>query len=116
MRGSEGENDADSAGFDDGREGLVVINPLGLRKPTDNPTGFIASKRAVRVILVPKNPLPADDGNTGGARDKSPSLILKKSLVLITHGAGPVWISKSSPVGAWERRDTTKISKEVEAA
>ena len=83
VRGSQGENDAESAGFDDGREGLVVINPLGLRKATNNPTGFIASERAVRVVLVSKNPLPADDGSTGGPRNKRPSLVLKEGLVLV---------------------------------
>ena len=54
MRGSERENNLNSAGFDHGRIGLVVIDPLVLRKPTDYPTRLITSECTIRVVFVPK--------------------------------------------------------------
>ena len=54
MRGSERENNMNSARFDHRRKGLVVIDPLGLRKPTDYPTRLITSECTVRVVFVPK--------------------------------------------------------------
>jgi hypothetical protein len=72
-RDSEAEDDPYRCRFDNRTESLVVVDAMLLREPVDNPPSLMASKGAVRVVLVPENPFAGDDISTRRSRNKPPS-------------------------------------------
>jgi hypothetical protein len=85
-RDSEREDNANGAGFNDGGESFVVIDAVFLRKPTDDPPSFIASKGAIGMKLVAKNPFARDYIGAGGTRDELPSGVVEESGEFRAHG------------------------------
>jgi len=99
------KNRANGARFNDGRKGFIIVNAMLLGETTTNPASFVPRERAVSKELLAKHPFAGNDVSTGRARNKAPSVILKKSGKLITHGSGPVRIKKCTFVGFWKGRD-----------
>jgi hypothetical protein len=50
----DGEDDLDGGQFNNRAEGLVEVDAVFLRKIAQDPTGFIAVKRTIRLELVSK--------------------------------------------------------------
>lgn len=98
MRHSERKNDADGGRFDDGTESLVEVNARLLCETTNNPTCLMTSKGSIGVEFVTKDPFTTDDVSTGRGRNKSPGLVLEKSVVFFLHGLAPRGITKSNKI------------------
>jgi hypothetical protein len=47
---------------------------------------------------VLEDPLPINNISTNRTRNKSPSAVLKKCSILVSHGSGLVMVLESSPV------------------
>lgn len=69
-RSGNGKDNADGGWFDDRTESFIKINSSLLGVTANNPTCFMASKRAIRVEFVFKNIPAKDDIGTRWARDK----------------------------------------------
>jgi hypothetical protein len=89
VRDSNSEDNPYSGGLDDWTERLIIINTWTLRVATDNPTSLVTSKTTIRVELMTVNPLPSDDVGMRRTGNKGPSLVVNKSVVLISHGRTP---------------------------
>jgi hypothetical protein len=103
----DGEDDPNSGGSNNRVECLVKVDVVFLRETAQDPTGFIAVKRTIRLELVPKNPFAGDDVGVGGREHKSPRVVGEKSAVLISHGHEPVWVFESTSNGLQNRRGSS---------
>ena len=88
-RNSKTENNSNSAGFNNWRESLIIVNPRLLRKTPTDPTSLVTCKRAIRMKFVSKNPLAGDDIGTRWFGNERPGVVLKKSIEFVTHGRVP---------------------------
>ena len=79
--------------FDNRVERLIVVDAVLLREAMNDPSGFMASQRAVSMILVLEDPLVGDDVGTRRSRDEAPCAIVDERLVFIGHSCTPIWIS-----------------------
>jgi hypothetical protein len=77
------QNELDGSLFDNWTESLVIVKVRTLRVATNDPTCFVAGKPAIRVKLLPKDPLPGDNISTRRTRNKGPGVLVEKSLVLM---------------------------------
>jgi hypothetical protein len=58
---SERKNDMNGGGFYYGAKSLVKIDAGLLGETSDHPASFMASKRAIRIMLVAEDPFAGDD-------------------------------------------------------
>jgi hypothetical protein len=70
---------------DNRRESLIESNTILLREPTTDPSCFISSKRTISMKFVMENLFTRNNISTGRFGNKTPSVILKKRIKLITH-------------------------------
>ena len=103
-RGGDAEDDPNGSGFDNRAKRLVVIDVVLLREATNDPSGFMASQRAVSMILVLEDPLVGDDVGMRRSKDKTPGAIVHKRLVFFSHGRAPIHIGERGARVAWQRR------------
>jgi hypothetical protein len=99
------ENYSNGAGLDSGGESFIVVNAMLLRKIATDPTSFISRKTAIGVEFFTENPFTRNYVCTGRARNKLPSLVLKKSRKLISHSSCPIGVKERGFVGFRDGRD-----------
>jgi hypothetical protein len=100
----DGEDDPDDGRFNNRAEGLVEVDAVFLRETAQDPTGFIAVKRTIRLELVPKNPFAGDDVGVGGREHKISRVVGEKTAILISHGRELVRVFESTSNGLRNRR------------
>lgn len=67
--------------------GLIIkIYSCLLGVTADNPTGFVASKRAIGVQFMLENPFASYNIGTRWARQQRPSVVVYKGSVRVSHG------------------------------
>jgi hypothetical protein len=66
------EDDPDGGGFNNRAKGLIEVDAMFLRETAQDPTGFIAVKRTIRLELLLKNPFADDDVGIGGGITRVP--------------------------------------------
>ncbi|XP_044374846.1 BTB/POZ and MATH domain-containing protein 2-like [Triticum aestivum] len=74
-RGSNGEDDADRGGLDDGRERLVEVHARSLGEPAQYPACFVPFERPVRLELVAEEPFAGDDIDAGWPWHEPPVMV-----------------------------------------
>ena len=84
-------------------ECFIIIDTRLLRETTNDPSGFVARKRTIRIVLMPKYPFATDNVGTRRRRDKCPSFIQSKCIVLFLHGMSPIRISKGGEIAVRDR-------------
>jgi hypothetical protein len=68
----------DRGGLDHRTEGLIKINSRTLGVTMNHPSGLVALKRAIRIVLDLKHPLIGDNIGSGRSRNEIPSLVLRE--------------------------------------
>jgi hypothetical protein len=58
---NQSQHSPDDGRLDDGAEGLVIVHPVVLSEPLEDPTSIIPVKRAIRLELVLEDLLVSDD-------------------------------------------------------
>lgn len=97
---SECKNSMDGSGLHDRTERLIVVNPRTLSNASKKPASLVTVQRTIHLSLVGLDPLASHQIATWGTGHQIPSVISKKSLVLLLHSTMPVRIGK----GAMDRR------------
>jgi hypothetical protein len=69
------EHSAGRGRLDRRAKGLIVVDARSLGEAAKNPTSFVPVQGAVRIELVPENPLADDDVGANGATDKISSVV-----------------------------------------
>ena len=93
-RGGDAEDDSDGTWFNNWVKRLIVVDAVLLREATNDRSGFMASQRAVGMILVLEDALAGDDVGTRRSRDETSGAIVHESLVFFSHGRAPVPIGE----------------------
>ena len=70
----------------------------------NDPSGFLASQRAVNMILELEDPLVGDDVGTRRSRDETPGTIVYERLVFFSHSHVPIHIGERGVTVAWQWR------------
>ena len=104
MCSGDAEDDPDGGRLDNRAERFVVDDAVPLREPTNDPSGFMSSQRAVSVILVLEDPLAGDDVDARRSRNETPGAIVHEHLVFFSHGRAPICIGECGTCVAWQRR------------
>ena len=103
-RGGDAEDDPDGSRFDNRAERLVVVDVVLLQEATNDPSGFMASQRAVSMILMLEDSLAGDDIGTRRSRDETPGAIVHERVVFFSHGHTPIRIGERGARVAWQWR------------
>jgi hypothetical protein len=77
------QNKPDGSLFDNWTESLIIVKVRTLRVATNDLACFVAGKPAIRVKLLPKDPLLSDNISTRRTKNKGPGFLVEKSLVLM---------------------------------
>jgi len=108
-RGGDTEDDPDGGRLDNRTEHLVVVNAVLLGEPTNDPSGFVTSQRAVSIILMLEDPLATDDIGMRWSRYETPGAIVHEHLVFFSHSCVPIWMSERGAGVAWQRRSRARV-------
>ena len=71
-RGHDAEDNLNGSRLDDGPEGLVVVDAVALGEAADDSASLVASQGAIRVELMPEDPLAGDHVGDGRTGNKAP--------------------------------------------
>jgi hypothetical protein len=87
--------------LDNGTKSIFIIHAIPLLEPFHHKTSFIPLNRAIRVTLGFENPFRVDEVKTRTWWNKSPRLILQKSLKLEFHSITLMRDAKSILISGW---------------
>ena len=87
----------------DGREGLLVVNPVGLSKAAGHEACLVTIDRAVGVVLQSEDPSAGNNIGILWTRNQDPCTTVGKGRELLIHGRLPVWNRHSLHVGPRNR-------------
>ena len=84
------KEDTDGAEASHKREGLSVVETIGLRESPSHETRLMASNGAIGIVLEGVDPLSRDNIDVQRARDQCPSLSLKECGIFRIHSGLPL--------------------------
>jgi hypothetical protein len=110
-RESQGEHNTDSGGFDDGAEGLLIINAGTLSEASENPSGLVTIKRAISEKFVTINPFTGNNVHAWWTGNERPGRIGLESVKFRLHRGTPVGISESraESLRRWGERGSMQV-------
>lgn len=81
MRNGNAEDGADGRWLDHRTEGLVVVYPMLLRKPADNPLSLVTSQGTIGVVFMLVNPFAEHHISSWRPGNQLPSVIINECLI-----------------------------------
>jgi hypothetical protein len=72
-------------------ESVVVVDAKTLLEPFRNQTSFVVIHRPILLVLELENPFSINYFAPISWKNKMPSLVAKKSIILINHRGLPIW-------------------------
>ena len=85
-----GKEDTDGAEASHRREGLSVVETIGLRESSSHETRLMASDGTIGIVLEGVHPLARDNIDVQRARNQCPSLSLKEYGIFRIHSSLPL--------------------------